>query len=145
MLRKTLGRVDVDKGILEKLEDGQVPLAPGMLYRHYAPRASLIGLSGGEGKVLSYMREKLMSEKSAVLCFDEDLAFLPKSENILTLGSKLDKRAHAKLLFDRLREFDKMQVEKIYTRIPDSTELGLAVVNRLLKACGYTVVDTEQI
>lgn len=138
MLRDVLGEVECDVGILEKISEDRKPLAPGMKYRHYAPKAPVIGVAGEEDQVLKYLAERLCEKESAILCFDGDF---PASERVLTLGAREDKSAHAKNLFDRLRTFDKMNISKIYTRIPDGGDLGLAVVNRLLKACGYTVVN----
>lgn len=145
MLEGVLGRVECDKAIFEKMGEGEKPMAPGMKYRHYAPKAPVIGLRGDEDALLKVLFEKSLESDTAILCFDEDVQKIHKSERVLTLGKREDKSAHAKNLFDRLRAFDKMQVKKIYTRIPDDSELGLAVVNRLLKACGYTVVDPEKI
>ncbi len=145
MLEEVLGHVECDKAILEKMGEGEKPLAPGMKYRHYAPKAPVIGLHGNDSAVLRALYEKSLDLDTAILCFDEDVGQICNSDRVLTLGKRDDKAAHAKNLFDRLRAFDKMQVKKIYTRIPDDSELGLAVVNRLLKACGYTVVDSEKI
>ncbi len=145
MLRGVLGEVVVDKAVTEKLSQGEVPLAPGMKYRHYAPTAPVIALKGSERAVVDYMRAVAADEKCALLLFDEDLEFIQKNERTLTLGKREDREEHARRLFDLLRTFDKMNIDKIYTRVPDDDDIGLAVVNRLLKACGYTVVDPEKI
>ena len=145
MLEKVLGHVECDKAILEKMGEGEKPLAPGMKYRHYAPKAPVIGLRGSDDSVVRALRVKSFDTDTAILCFDEDVGKICESDRVLTLGKRDDKVSHAKNLFDRLRAFDKMNVKKIYTRIPDDSELGLAVVNRLLKACGYTVADSEKI
>ena len=143
MLRGIFPDIECDKCILEKMADGEKPLAPGMKYRHYAPKSPVIGLRGGEEAVIRTLAEKSRDESCAILCFDEDVEKIFSSGRVLTLGKKSDSESHARALFDRLRAFDRMKVEKIYTRIPDDSELGLAVVNRLLKACGYTVIDVE--
>ncbi len=145
MLRSVLGQIEYDPCILNRVQGDIKPLAPGMKYRHYAPKAPLIGVRGKESQVLEYMKKQCTESGAAILCFDEDLKELFVCKNIMTLGSRTDKNAHARNLFDRLRAFDKMQIEKIYTRIPEESELDLAVVNRLLKACGYTVIDPEKI
>ncbi len=145
MLEEVLGEVNVDKAVREKLSQGEKPLAPGMKYRHYAPKAPVIALKGRESAIISYMKKAVQDEKCALLVFDEDLSSLPLDGRVLSLGKKEDREEHARRLFDILRQFDKMSVEKIYTRIPDEGDIGLAVVNRLLKACGYTVFDAEKI
>ena len=145
MLEKVLGTVEVDRAVREKLGDGEKPLAPGMKYRHYAPEAPVIALRGSEEKIISYMQRAVLDQSCALIVFDEDLACFCDSTRVLSLGKREDKSEHAKRLFDLLRRFDKMNVSKIYTRIPDDSDIGLAVVNRLLKACGYTVYDVEKI
>ncbi len=145
MLEAVLGRVEVDKAVSEKLRDGEKPLAPGMKYRHYAPKAPVIALKGEESAVVSCMKTLAEDNGCAVLVFDEDLEFIPQNPRVLSLGKRDDREEHARRLFDLLRSFDKMNVDKIYTRIPDDSDIGLAVVNRLLKACGYTVVNPEKI
>ena len=45
MFEKVIGQVDVDKTLLSE-ESTQAPKAPGMKYRHYAPKAKLIMVEG---------------------------------------------------------------------------------------------------
>ncbi len=141
MLKSVLGEVECDKAVREKLGEGEVPLAPGMKYRHYAPKCPVIALRGSEDAVISYMKKTAQDPECALLVFEEDLKFVAESKRVLVLGKRDDKLTHARRLFDLLREFDKMNVSKVYTRMPDDSEIGLAVVNRLLKACGYTVIN----
>lgn len=141
MLERVLKEVECDKAVREKLGEGEVPLAPGMKYRHYAPKCPVIALRGSEENVISYMKKTAENPECALLVFEEDLEFVGEGERVLVLGKRDDHKTHARRLFDLLREFDKMNVSKVYTRLPDDSEIGLAVVNRLLKACGYTVAD----
>ncbi len=137
-LEEKLGHIDVDKAVLERLADGERPLAPGMKYRHYAPEASVVALVGDDEKIVEFMRRELESAEVGVICYREDA--VPDGERVRVIGSREYKGEIAHGLFDSLRYFDSLKgVKTIYTRMPDTDRLGLAIVNRLLKACGYTV------
>lgn len=134
-LTEKLGNVKVDKAVLNRLGDGEKPLAPGMKYRHYAPKATVIALRGEDGDIIEFMKNELEKSDVGVICYREDGLL---SDRVEILGSKNDKQEMAHRLFDCLRAFDaKPEIKTVYTRIPDTDSIGLALVNRLLKACGY--------
>ena len=49
MLRETLGQVEVDPAILGPVKGDVKPKAPGMKYRHYAPKADMASGGGSHG------------------------------------------------------------------------------------------------
>ena len=146
-LRALFGDVKVDRAVLNKLGEGEKPLAPGMKYRHYAPKAPVTALVGNDEKILSFFAESVKSEKVGVICYREDLEPLGLCEESLprqvrVLGSRSDSAEMAHRLFSALRAFDSLDgLEIIYTRLPDKSDLGLALVNRLMKACGYSIKE----
>ena len=138
-LEEKLGEIQVDKAVLNKLGEGEKPLAPGMKYRHYAPRASLIALKGSDTDVLEFMKSVSDDLSVGLICYREDMLC---GERVQILGSASDKEEMAHRLFDCLRYFDSMEeIKTVYTRLPDTSSIGLALVNRLIKACGYTVKE----
>ncbi|MCQ2424754.1 MAG: threonylcarbamoyl-AMP synthase [Lachnospiraceae bacterium] len=138
MLLTVTDTVIPDKCLTEKLPEGTRPLAPGMMYRHYAPDAPLVLLEGSDEAFLSFVSEKLKAgEDCGVLCYDEDLAVLGEHRTI-SLGPKDERNTQAHRLFECLRAFPK--VERIYSRMPSREGIGLAVFNRLIKAAGYCVI-----
>ena len=57
MLRETLGDVRMDKGLIKP--DSKVhPKAPGMKYRHYAPKADLTIIEGPLEKVVKEINKR---------------------------------------------------------------------------------------
>ena len=140
-------RVSVDKAVTGKMADGEKPLAPGMKYRHYAPKAAVSIVDGSDNKVIDYFSEKLKCEKNAILCFNEDKIRLSAMggdiKRIFTFGEKDDSSEQARELFERLRGFDKLDIEAVYARMPLKKGVGLAVYNRLLKACGFNIISLE--
>ena len=138
-LQEVLGKVEVDKSVYSLLGNGEQPKAPGMKYRHYAPKAPVTVVCGSPEKTARYIREQDLNGKG-VLCFDEFARMFDKAST-LTYGGSMDLEAQAERLFDALREFDEMDVTEIYAQCPVEEGLGLAIANRLKKAAGFRIVD----
>ncbi len=66
MLRETLGDVRMDKGLIKP--DSKVhPKAPGMKYRHYAPKADLAIVEGPDERVIAEIEKRaLEAEKMEI-------------------------------------------------------------------------------
>jgi len=138
-LREVLGEVAVDRAVTEKLADGERPRAPGMKYRHYAPKAPVTVVTGDPDRSAAYIEQHLESG-DGVICFDE-YAHRFAGHIIHRLGPSADRLAQAQHVFDALRTFDATDVTGIYAQCPDEAGLGLAVGNRLKKAAGFHVAD----
>lgn len=141
-LEAVLGEVTVDKAVREKLSDGEKAKAPGMKYRHYAPKAPVTVVLGAPMRSAGYIASQL-TDKTGVICFDE-YAPLFAGHIVHKLGASADKKAQAQQVFDALRTFDGTDVTEIYAQCPDEQGLGLAVSNRLKKAAGFHTVDVGQ-
>lgn len=143
MLEGILQKVDMDVTIMEEA-GGQPPRAPGMKYRHYAPKGDLTVVEGSPDAVVDYInrraaRDRAAGEKIGVLGTSEQQR-LYRADVIKSVGSREDERSIAVRLFAVLREFDDSGVTKIYSESFDSSGLGQAIMNRLLKAAGHRVV-----
>jgi L-threonylcarbamoyladenylate synthase len=138
-LRRVLDEIEVDEALLRSMPDGEKPKAPGMKYRHYAPRAQVTVVCGYPERAAQYIRERV-SDRTGVLCFDE-YAFMFDKGNTRTFGRSTDLKAQAERLFDALRSFDDSDVTEIYAQCPSDEGLGLAIANRLKKAAGFRIVD----
>lgn len=168
MLRKTLGEVEIDPAMLGPLKADVKPKAPGMKYRHYAPKAELTLVEavpatagkdkelfeGGEGSPASAdkrMREvadkinQLAAEKIdqgfkvGIICTDETYGYYHKGI-VRSLGSRAREATIAHNLFAVLREYDDLQVDYIFSESFSKARLGQAIMNRLTKAAGYHVL-----
>ena len=138
-LQEVLGEVAVDKAVQQKLAEGEKPRAPGMKYRHYAPKAPVTVVTGDPRRSAAYILGSLR-EGEGVICFDE-FAPLFGDFTVHTLGAAADKAEQARRVFDALRAFDGTEVTAIYAQCPDDAGLGLAIGNRLKKAAGFHTVD----
>lgn len=138
-LERVLGTVFVDKCITQLMTDGERPRAPGMKYRHYAPKAPVTVVTGDSKKSAAYIAAHA-PEGAGVICFSEFRAQFPGCV-VHELGPEGDKSEQARRVFDALREFDATDVTEIFAQCPDDAGLGLAIGNRLKKAAGFHVVE----
>ena len=138
-LRAVLGQVVIDKCITQKVENGEKPKAPGMKYRHYAPKAPVTVICGEAQNSAQYILAH-HQKGDGVICFDEFEALYSDCV-VHKLGSAHDPLAQAQHVFDCLRRFDATAVPHIYAQCPEEAELGLAVANRLKKAAGFDVIE----
>ena len=138
-LERVLGTVLVDKCITQLMTDGERPRAPGMKYRHYAPKAPVTVVTGDGKNSAAYIADHA-PEGAGVICFSEFRAQFPGCV-VHELGPEGDKSEQARRVFDALREFDATDVTEIFAQCPDDAGLGLAIGNRLKKAAGFHVVE----
>ena len=145
MLREIDSNIDIDKALKSKPSADLKPKAPGMKYRHYAPKAHLKIIRGKNEKTIEIIREMLENyiEKNndvAVLTTDENLNRFDKG-NIISLGSEKDLNQIAKNLFEALRKCDDLGVQYILCQGFEEKGVGVAIMNRLSKAAGYDIID----
>lgn len=141
-LREVLGEVELDSAVLNKLKDGQKAASPGMKYKHYAPKANVVLLKCTDDEFINYVN-RCGGSGVAALCCDEDVEKL--SVKYISLGKRNDYEAHAQRLFDSLRRIDGYgNIVTVYTRLPSTDGVGLAVYNRLIRAAGFEVIDLEK-
>ena len=141
-LQSVLGVVAVDTAVLQPVTGLQAPKAPGMKYRHYAPRAPLTLVKGTPTATADYIAAHC-GPGYGVLCFDEYVSCFPDATAI-SMGSVHDAAAQARQLFDALRRFDEMPVTHILAQCPGEAGIGFALVNRLNKAAGFHIVELEE-
>ena len=141
-LREVLGEVELDSAVLNKLKDGQKAASPGMKYKHYAPKANVVLLKCTDDEFINYVN-RCGGSGVAALCCDEDARKL--CVKYISLGKRNDYEAHAQRLFDSLRRIDGYgNIVTVYTRLPSTDGVGLAVYNRLIRAAGFEVIDLEK-
>ncbi len=144
MLEDVLGPVDVDKTIL----DGDCldkPKAPGMKYKHYAPRGELTIVTGEEEAVVAGIN-KLATEDAdsgarvGIIATDETIKRY-RAHSIKSVGSRQDEVSIARNLYRILREFDDEGIGVIYSESFATGGIGQAIMNRLLKAAGHKIIQ----
>ncbi len=136
-LEDILGEVAVDEALLQQMKEGERPKAPGMKYRHYAPKAPVTVVCGAPADTAVWIFNRV-DQKTGVLCFSEYAGCFPNAV-VRAMGKSDDPAEQARMVFHALRSFDETNVTKIYAQCPDESGLGLAVSNRLKKAAGFHV------
>jgi len=121
-----------------KLPSGAVAKAPGMKYRHYAPKARVL-LCAAEQIYPTYRRcyQQLLNEgveqpRIAVLASMQGLSGLAAAEHCFLLGENLAQVAQN--LFAALRWTDEIQADLVLAEAFPEQGLGIAIMNRLNKA-----------
>lgn len=146
MLEEVLGEVSEDSTMM-RADSGQAPKAPGMKYRHYAPKGELTIVDGTAQSVVEYInghieRHRLEHKKTGVIGTDASVRQYG-ADVCKSVGSRDDDDMIARELYRILREFDDEDVEVIYAESFDTDGIGQAIMNRLLKAAGHRVVHVS--
>ena len=143
MLEDVLGHVETDRALISEDENIR-PKAPGMKYRHYAPKAELFIVEGEEQNVREKMNRlieenKAAGRKAGVICTDESSSCY-HGGIVKSIGSRADEITIAQHLYSILRDFDEMDVSVIYSESFDTPQMGQAIMNRLIKAAGHQII-----
>ena len=144
MIAEAMGQATTDRATLEGLSDDAKVRSPGMKYRHYAPRASLVLLDGAEEAVLLRLQQLSAKECVGILCYDEEIPLLQGKATLFAIGARADLQTQAHRLFSALREADAHpSLTKLYAHLPEKQGLGLALYNRCIRAAAHTVETIE--
>jgi L-threonylcarbamoyladenylate synthase len=143
MLRKVDKNINIDKAILSKPDENLKPKAPGMKYRHYAPKAVVQIISGDNKKVVEKINEmidnyRVEGKKVGVLASNKNSSVYKTCE-VKVLGDTIEKVAQN--LFEALRGLDDLGVDIILSESFEEKGLGIAVMNRLNKAAGFHIIN----
>lgn len=144
-LQEAIGEVLIDRTVLSD-KSNEAPKAPGMKYRHYAPKGELTVVYGTEDSAVDYINKSISECKkenadkiTAVIASDETKSFY-KADIVKSLGSRLNERDIAHNLYRVLREMDDEGAEVIYAEGFEDKGISQATMNRLLKAAGHKEV-----
>lgn len=144
MIEETIGEVRIDPGLSG--EDRNVrPKAPGMKYRHYAPKADLILVKGQETAVTEainrMVREVQQQGKKAGIIGTDETCGKYREGIVKSIGTRQKEETIARHLYGILREFDELNVDIIYSESFSGEGIGQAIMNRMLKAAGHHVLE----
>ena len=140
MFEEVIGPVSVDETLLGD-ESDKAPKAPGMKYRHYAPRAKLIIIEGDLRKEILAIRQLSYEAHRegrtvGIIATGETLPFYNYGI-VKNIGTRENEKTIARNLYKVLREFDGEDVETIYSESFAVQGMGKAIMNRLEKAAGH--------
>ena len=135
-----LGDLVIDDAVLGELRDGEKAASPGMKYKHYSPNANVILVEANKKDFVAFVNDRASQSDGIVsLAFDDEADDLIC--DVISFGAEDDDAAHAAKLFSALRECDERGFKTIYVHAPKADGVGLAVMNRLLRAAEYEVIN----
>ena len=145
MLKEIDPLIELDKGLMKKPEGDFKPKAPGMKYKHYAPKANVRIISGKNEKVIEKIQELSNSyikdgKKVGILASRENAKHYSEGE-VIIIGSMNKLEEVARNLFEDLRKFDDKGMDIILSEAFEEQGVGIAVMNRLKKSAGYDIID----
>ncbi len=137
-IENIISKVTIDNNVMKEVSSGEKVLSPGMKYKHYAPKTvSKLVYSDDNNKMIKAILEMANKEENVIiLSYTEDLKYYSKYK-CLDIGSRknLDEVSHK--LFSLLRKIDDMDVNLAIIEGLPLKGLGLAIMNRLIRACNH--------
>lgn len=132
--------VVVEKQILEGIKENEKVMSPGMKYKHYAPNTKCILVySDDEQKLISKINEIANEQKNILIMCKTRNKDKYNSKNIIEMGYTLDEIG--KNIFTLLRKVDGYKVELVIIEGVKKEGLGLAIMNRLIRACEHNYIE----
>lgn len=134
-LERVLRRpVEIDPAVLTEA-DVERAASPGMKYRHYAPQTYHLILVEGSSAFLERLYDRYTKEQKRVMILSMGQELPGKAT--LVLGE--DMQAVAGKLYATLIELEN-KADIVLCPVVAQTGVGLAVMNRLLRAAGFVVL-----
>lgn len=131
--------VEIDENILGKYDGKEKVLSPGMKYRHYAPNTKcMMVYSKNEESMVTKINELISGKNALVVCRNKNFDKYA-TKNKIKMGNSLDEMAHN--IFSILRQVDNYNVDIVIIEGMQKDGLGLALNNRLLRACEYNYIE----
>ncbi|MGC9209448.1 MAG: L-threonylcarbamoyladenylate synthase [Nitrososphaeria archaeon] len=127
------------------VSDFKQALAPGMKYRHYAPQKRLLLALNDD--VLKDAVE-IVKVPFAMLVSQEKMEELSRraGDNVrfIVLGTETNLYTVARSLFESFRRLDELDVKFGLIQAFEEQGIGLAIMNRIRKACGRSYVRSAE-
>lgn len=147
MLREIHPKIEIDPAVMTKVEGSFKPKAPGMKYRHYAPKAPVKIVVGDLEKTVAKINEIVQNyiddgKKVGIMASNETIHRYPKGV-VKSLGSRSNLSTVARNLFKTLRDFDSENIDIILSESFEEKGVGIAVMNRLKKAAGFELINAD--
>lgn len=144
MLKELDENIYIDPAVMRKNGEDFKPKAPGMKYRHYAPKAPLKIIQGDLQKTIAKINEIVQNSidenKTIGILATDETKDKYTSGMIISLGSRNSMENISQNLFEALRSFDDAKVDMILSEAFEEVGIGTAVMNRLKKSAGYDII-----
>jgi L-threonylcarbamoyladenylate synthase len=127
-----------------------IPKAPGMKYKHYAPKGNLsIVTSIDEQKIVAFINQKSKEhqaqQKKVGAIVPSHMHEYIQADLVKDIGHLDDSAQIGSNLFAILREMDEQAIDEIFSFEFKGDELMLSVMNRLNKAASHYIIDLDEV
>lgn len=143
MLEQVIGPVDVSPAVLNPLDANTPAESPGMKHKHYAPDCDVIVAEGEAGYVSKLINREYelaeISNKRCIIFATEQTKNFYRGKNYVIIGDREQPATLCAALFNALRE-KSHKVDIIFAEGISTKDQGLAYMNRLLRASGFTII-----
>ena len=129
-------KVNVSSHVLKEVEKNEPVLSPGMKYRHYAPTTKCVLVYSDNQDTMINKMQELENENTLVITNNNNLN---KFKNAIGYGTTLEEISHN--IFRILRSIDKENKELVIIEGVKASGLGLAIMNRLIRACSHNYIE----
>lgn len=143
MLEAVIGPVEVAGAVLSPLKEGETAASPGMKYRHYAPDAEVIVAEGSKNEIAAkicreYDIRSSSGEECIIFATKQTQPFY-RGRNYVIIGDRNEPASLCASLFYELREQGN-KADTIFAEALPNDDMGLAYMNRLLRAAGFNII-----
>lgn len=137
ILKELLGVVKLSDNLFKKVDSNTKIESPGMKYRHYAPNTKCVLVVDNEIEKINMLLDN--GDDILVLGFDEDEQYI-NTDKFLSMGSRKNLNLVSKNLFSNLRKIDSYNCDYAVIEGFEKVNLGLSIMNRLIRACENNVI-----
>ncbi len=129
--------VELDNNIFKKLDKKEQVLSPGMKYKHYAPQKEcLLIYSDYNDRFINEVKNIEKNKNVLVVCKSNNIN---NFKHTVDMGNTLEEISHN--IFHILREIDKTDYELVIIEGVKKEGLGIAIMNRLIRACSHNYIE----
>lgn len=139
-----IGNVTLDSHLLENCDTAEEVLSPGMKYHHYSPNTKCVLVYSKDNDKLVNKTKELLKENpnSLVISSSENISYY-STQFVLDVGSRFHLEEISKNIFTTLRKVDSYPVDLVIIEGVSQEGIGLAIMNRLIRACDYNYFDLD--
>lgn len=135
------GKVKLSDNLFKKVTENEKVESPGMKYKHYAPKTKCILVEKGTNQISKINDYLISNNNCCVLGFIEDKKYINVPENrFISLGSKYNLKEISSNIFSSLRKVDRLNCEVAIIEGLEEKNLGLSIMNRLVRACENNII-----
>ncbi len=136
-IERIAGCVNIDKHVMNEVLSNEIVESPGMKHKHYSPKTKCILIDIKDDSRRIQTINKYLDEDVCVIGKSKDKTKI-KTDKFIDMGDNLAEIS--KNIFTLLRKADSLNCNLIIIESVEPEGIGLAIMNRLIRTCGYNVI-----